>query len=91
MQRGFPLRTARARYRVRGIVLIWRFHGLRSRPGRGEWGDWVSPAASGGGGGTEPFFGANFIWTSLHTFGGMDSVRGNLYVLPRLFLTFAMF
>jgi alpha-N-acetylglucosaminidase len=25
-----------------------------------------------------PFHGAHFIWTSLHTFGGMDSLRGNL-------------
>ena len=39
--------------------------------GKGEWKDWLDL-------GKKPFAGAHFIWTSLHTFGGMDSLRGNL-------------
>jgi alpha-N-acetylglucosaminidase len=38
--------------------------------GRGEWRDWIFNDVA--------LFGAKFIWTSLHDFGGSDSLRGNL-------------
>ena len=43
-----------------------------SYDGRGQWRDWDVDGDGGA------FFGANFIWTSLHDFGGTDSLRGNL-------------
>ena len=66
-----------------GAVPAGRFNVIdMAFDGRGEWDDWVKPGAGAASAGQTtaplPFFGANFIWTSLHTFGGMDSVRGNL-------------
>lgn len=36
--------------------------------GSGEWGKWDNAS----------FFGANFIWTTLHDFGGTDGIKGDL-------------
>ena len=40
--------------------------------GRGEWRDWDVYGDGGA------YFGAPFIWTSLHNFGGTTTLRGNL-------------